>query len=1027
MRRIACLSLGLALAATLGAAPPDGPISGAESYNTVGEAAVQHNGRVKPLDTYARLQVKQVYTRENIKLLDAEGKVRETWEPLPALLDWRARPEFWDGQEIFAFEYLPLKQKLLSIPAHEALASLAKSGTLAADDLQRVEAAAKDPNVSSADLKAAAKLKGTSPELAATLNTLAHKIGPDQKWLSSDDLETGRIEIDGREVAFIDWIEGLLARPKPRSDFEEQPSYTPIETKALDAARRLALYRSIRDGNALGDLNFDVHVIPRPHTAAYLAFTTKSMTAYRQALQKQSPQAMGRMNPLDSGLSPLQLDAINEYATYANDIRSRDRHDPGENAEFDAAYTDWLREKSSWVALRILMNSDAAELASAGFDEAKIAAFRKSHDDLIAAEKAHPGRLPEAPAAAFSRAARDLGESVSVSYLLAADTGGETWNDLESDRLDEFKATRDPIVSTSAAPSADQEAALLASARDLLPAIVRRPGFLGGIKTFFATVFRPSAAMVPYPSEAAVSRELTFNRFAPFYKAQAAYGLGLVFLLVSLGFSAPAGTKAGLGERSLYGLGMLGLVSGIALEVIGFYYRIRISGWAPVTNMYETVIWVALVTSVLGLVLELIHRKTYAATAASGVALLATVLAANVSLLDPDIKNLQPVLRSNYWLTIHVLTIVSSYAAFALAMGLGLLAIGYYLSATYKKDVPYSRLALPFLPGLPMLVVGLGGLLYRGAHAAPNSPTTGADYGLGTLAMAGMFFSVMGLFAMIGEGAARASSKIQALSLGLLVLGVAGLAGSRSVVTPEWWPATVSLAVAPALMAGLGLMVVILSRMGAMARSVMVTSEAESGSSYDRELVGSRAEADRAFAATASGAPVATLARKPTVAEIRARQEANPVQLDPRREAMQTTANRIKPLSGFVYRAMQVGVLLVAAGTILGGVWADVSWGRFWGWDAKEVWALITLLVYLVPLHGRFAGWVNTFGLVAASVVCFASVMMAWYGVNFVLSTGLHTYGFAEGGGQGIVLSACTAVLAVVIATAYRRRLASTA
>ena len=119
---------------------------------------------------------------------------------------------------------------------------------------------------------------------------------------------------------------------------------------------------------------------------------------------------------------------------------------------------------------------------------------------------------------------------------------------------------------------------------------------------------------------------------------------------------------------------------------------------------------------------------------------------------------------------------------------------------------------------------------------------------------------------------------------------------------------------------------------------------------------------------------------------------------------MQRTVGTVKPLSNFIYRAMQVGVLLVAAGTILGGVWADYSWGRFWGWDPKEVWALITLLVYLVPLHGRFAGWVSTFGLVAASVVCFLSVIMAWYGVNFVLGVGLHSYGFVEGGSQGAMM-----------------------
>ena len=69
------------------------------------------------------------------------------------------------------------------------------------------------------------------------------------------------------------------------------------------------------------------------------------------------------------------------------------------------------------------------------------------------------------------------------------------------------------------------------------------------------------------------------------------------------------------------------------------------------------------------LIFELIYRRTYVALAGSAVALLGTITAANVPLLDPSIKSLQPVLRSNLWLTIHVLTEVSSYAAFALAWG----------------------------------------------------------------------------------------------------------------------------------------------------------------------------------------------------------------------------------------------------------------------------------------------------------------------------------------------------------------------
>ena len=100
----------------------------------------------------------------------------------------------------------------------------------------------------------------------------------------------------------------------------------------------------------------------------------------------------------------------------------------------------------------------------------------------------------------------------------------------------------------------------------------------------------------------------------------------------------------------------------------------------------------------------------------------------------------------------------------------------------------------------------------------------------------------------------------------------------------------------------------------------------------------------------------------------------------------------------YMYRAMQIGVVLLAAGTILGGIWADYSWGRFWGWDPKEVWALVALLLYLAVLHGRFTGWLRGFGFAAAAVISFLGVLMAWYGVNFVLGVGLHSYGFGTGG-----------------------------
>jgi cytochrome c biogenesis factor len=106
-------------------------------------------------------------------------------------------------------------------------------------------------------------------------------------------------------------------------------------------------------------------------------------------------------------------------------------------------------------------------------------------------------------------------------------------------------------------------------------------------------------------------------------------------------------------------------------------------------------------------------------------------------------------------------------------------------------------------------------------------------------------------------------------------------------------------------------------------------------------------------------------------------------------------------------------VLLLAAGTILGGWWAAYSWGRFWGWDPKEVWALIALLGYLAVLHARFAGLIKTFGLIVWSVVSFSGVLMSWYGVNFVLGEGLHAYAFGSGG-QPYVFTAVVINLAYV-------------
>lgn len=86
------------------------------------------------------------------------------------------------------------------------------------------------------------------------------------------------------------------------------------------------------------------------------------------------------------------------------------------------------------------------------------------------------------------------------------------------------------------------------------------------------------------------------------------------------------------------------------------------------------------------------------------------------------------------------------------------------------------------------------------------------------------------------------------------------------------------------------------------------------------------------------------------------------------------------------------GVFMIAFGIIVGSVWANISWGNYWSWDPKETWALITMLVYAVPLHSRFIPFLRK--PKAFHIYCifaFLSVLITYYGVNFFLG-GMHSY-----------------------------------
>jgi len=102
-----------------------------------------------------------------------------------------------------------------------------------------------------------------------------------------------------------------------------------------------------------------------------------------------------------------------------------------------------------------------------------------------------------------------------------------------------------------------------------------------------------------------------------------------------------------------------------------------------------------------------------------------------------------------------------------------------------------------------------------------------------------------------------------------------------------------------------------------------------------------------------------------------------------------------KVLAKMVYGIICFATLFSFAGTVLGGIWADQSWGRFWGWDPKENGALIIVIWNAILLHARWGGLVRERGLMNMAVFGNVVTSFSWFGVN-MLGIGLHSYGFMD-------------------------------
>ncbi len=136
---------------------------------------------------------------------------------------------------------------------------------------------------------------------------------------------------------------------------------------------------------------------------------------------------------------------------------------------------------------------------------------------------------------------------------------------------------------------------------------------------------------------------------------------------------------------------------------------------------------------------------------------------------------------------------------------------------------------------------------------------------------------------------------------------------------------------------------------------------------------------------------------------------------------------KLDSLAKMIYGVMAFGLLFSFIGTVLGGVWADQSWGRFWGWDPKENGALIIVLWGSLLFHAKLGKMIGPLGMAVGSVLGIIVVMMAWFGIN-LLGVGLHSYGFTSGVANSLTAYVISEVVFLIAAlfwiqrnTTYRR------
>ena len=98
----------------------------------------------------------------------------------------------------------------------------------------------------------------------------------------------------------------------------------------------------------------------------------------------------------------------------------------------------------------------------------------------------------------------------------------------------------------------------------------------------------------------------------------------------------------------------------------------------------------------------------------------------------------------------------------------------------------------------------------------------------------------------------------------------------------------------------------------------------------------------------------------------------------------------------FAFRVHAFAFVLWTFTVAAGAIWAEYAWGRYWGWDPKEVWSLVAFLAYMAILHLKVDKVIGTFGAALISILAFQTILMTYLGVNYVLNVGMHSYGMGD-------------------------------